>query len=165
MKAQAKPDAELRRKVLRDPVLLLAFGFGTGLAPRAPGTVGSLLGIPLAWGTLALQLHLQLILAGALFILGIWLCGEAGRRLAVHDHPGIVWDEIVAMYLVLLALPVSVMFWAAGYVLFRLFDIWKPWPIRDLDHRLGGGLGTMLDDLLAALYAASLLSFGRWLMF
>lgn len=165
MKAQAKPDAELRRKVLRDPVLLLAFGFGTGLAPRAPGTVGSLLGIPLAWGTLAWQLHLQLIFAGALFILGIWLCGEAGRRLAVHDHPGIVWDEIVAMYLVLLALPVSVMFWAAGYVLFRLFDIWKPWPIRDLDHRLGGGLGTMLDDLLAALYAASLLGFGRWLMF
>jgi phosphatidylglycerophosphatase A len=163
-KAAGKPDAELRRKVLRDPVLLLAFGFGTGLAPRAPGTVGSLLGIPLAWVTLAMQLHLQLILAAVLFAVGIWICGEAGKRLQVHDHPGIVWDEIVAMYLVLLALPVSVLFWTAGYLLFRLFDIWKPWPIRDLDHRLGGGLGTMLDDLLAALYAASLLGFGRWLM-
>ncbi|HLU05966.1 MAG TPA: phosphatidylglycerophosphatase A [Woeseiaceae bacterium] len=164
-KAGAKPDAELRRKVLRDPVLLLAFGFGTGLAPRAPGTVGSLLGIPLAWGALGLEFHLQLILAAVLFAAGIWLCGEAGKRLAVHDHPGIVWDEIVAMYLVLIALPVSFVFWIAGYLLFRLFDIWKPWPIRDLDHRLGGGLGTMLDDLFAALYAALLLGFGRWLMF
>jgi phosphatidylglycerophosphatase A len=164
-KVAARADAELRRKVLRDPVLLLAFGFGTGLAPRAPGTVGSLLGLPLAWATLAMALNLQLALAGVLFIFGIWLCGEAGRRLAIHDHPGVVWDEIVAMYLVLLAVPPSIGFWIAGYLLFRLFDIWKPWPIRDLDHRLGGGLGTMLDDLFAALYAASLLGFGRWLMF
>ena len=158
-------DAELRRKVLRDPILLLAFGFGTGLAPRAPGTVGSLLGVLLAWATLPLPMNLRLSLAVVLFVIGIWLCGEAGRRLQVHDHPGIVWDEIVAMYLVLLALPATVGDSIAGYLLFRLFDIWKPWPIRDLDHRLGGGLGTMLDDLFAALYAASLLGFGRWLMF
>ena len=158
-------DAELRRKVLRDPILLLAFGFGTGLAPRAPGTVGSLLGVLLAWATLPLPMNLRLSLAVVLFVIGIWLCGEAGRRLQVHDHPGIVWDEIVAMYLVLLALPATVGDSIAGYLLFRLFDIWKPWPIRDLDHRLGGGLGTMLDDLLAALYAASLIGFGRWLVF
>jgi phosphatidylglycerophosphatase A len=158
-------DVELRRKVLRDPVLLLAFGFGSGLAPRAPGTFGSLLGVLLAWTTLPLPINLRLALAIVLFVFGIWLCGEAGRRLAVHDHPGIVWDEIVAMYLVLLALPATVGYSIAGYLLFRLFDIWKPWPIRDLDHRLGGGLGTMLDDLLAALYAASLLSLGRWLLF
>jgi phosphatidylglycerophosphatase A len=158
-------DPELRQKVVRDPILLLAFGFGTGLSPRAPGTVGSLLGVLLGLATLAVPMHLRWSLAIALFAVGIWLCGEAGRRLAVHDHPGVVWDEIVAMYLVLLAVPVSVGFWAAAYLLFRLFDIWKPWPIRDLDHRLGGGLGTMLDDLVAALYAASLLGFGRWLMF
>jgi phosphatidylglycerophosphatase A len=157
-------DVELRRKVLRDPILLLAFGFGTGLAPKAPGTVGSLLGVLLAWATLPLPMPLRLALAAVLFVIGIPLCGEAGRRLAVHDHPGIVWDEIVAMYLVLLALPATLGYSIAGYLLFRLFDIWKPWPIRDLDHRLGGGLGTMLDDLLAALYAASLLSLGRWLM-
>jgi phosphatidylglycerophosphatase A len=158
-------DAELRKKVLRDPILLLAFGFGTGLAPKAPGTVGSLLGVLLAWATLPLPMNLRLSLAVVLFVIGIWLCGEAGRRLAVHDHPGIVWDEIVAMYLVLLALPATLGYSIAGYLLFRLFDIWKPWPIRDLDHRLGGGLGTMLDDLLAALYAASLLCLGRWLVF
>jgi phosphatidylglycerophosphatase A len=158
-------DAELRKKVMRDPVLLLAFGFGTGLAPKAPGTVGSLLGVLLAWATLPLPMNVKLPLAVLLFVIGIWLCGEAGRRLAVHDHPGIVWDEIVAMYLVLLALPATIGYSIAGYLLFRLFDIWKPWPIRDLDHRLGGGLGTMLDDLLAALYAASLLCLGRWLVF
>ena len=158
-------DAELRRKVLQDPILLLAFGFGTGLATRAPGTVGSLLGVLLAWATLPLPMNLRLSLAVVLFVIGIWLCGEAGRRLQVHDHPGIVWDEIVAMYLVLLALPATVGYSIAGYGLFRLFDIWKPWPIRDLDHRLGGGLGTMLDDLFAALYAALLLGFGRWLVF
>jgi phosphatidylglycerophosphatase A len=158
-------DAGLGRKVLRDPVLLLAFGLGTGLSPRAPGTFGSLLGVLLAWVTLPLPLNLKLVFGLVLFAAGIWLCGDAARRIGVHDHPGIVWDEIVAMYLVLLALPLSVPFWIAGYLSFRLFDIWKPWPIRDLDHRLGGGLGIMLDDLLAALYAASLLGFGRWLMF
>jgi phosphatidylglycerophosphatase A len=158
-------DAELRRQVLKDPVLLLAFGFGTGLAPRAPGTFGSLLGVALAWATLPLAVEVRLSLALALFLVGIWICGEAGKRLAVHDHPGVVWDEIVAMYLVLLAFPATISYSIAGYILFRLFDIWKPWPIRDLDHRLGGGLGTMLDDLLAALYAASLIAFGRWLVF
>jgi phosphatidylglycerophosphatase A len=157
-------EAELRRKVLRDPVLLAAFGFGTGLAPKAPGTVGTLLGVLLAWGMLPASMTVSLVLGVVLFVVGIWLCGSAGRRTGVHDHPGVVWDEIVAMYLVLLTLPTSVGFWIAGYLLFRLFDIWKPWPIRDLDHRLGGGLGTMLDDIFAALYAASFLGFGRWLM-
>jgi phosphatidylglycerophosphatase A len=82
----------------------------------------------------------------------------------VHDHSGIVWDEIAAMYLILIVVPLSVPIWALAFALFRLFDIWKPWPIRDLDHRLHGGLGIMLDDLVAALYAALLLGFGVWLM-
>jgi phosphatidylglycerophosphatase A len=155
----------LRRKVVRDPILLAAFGFGAGLAPKAPGTAGTLLGVLLAWATLPMSVNLRLLLGIVLFVVGVWLCGSAGRRTGVHDHPGIVWDEIVAMYLVLLTLPVSTGYWIAAYILFRLFDIWKPWPIRDLDHRLGGGLGTMLDDLLAALYAASFLGFGRWLLF
>ena len=154
----------LRGRVLRDPVLLLAFGLGTGLAPRAPGTFGSVLGIPLALAVVPLPLHLKLVFGAVLFIAGVWLCGDAARRIGVHDHPGIVWDEIVAMYLLLLTLPLSFPLWLCAYLLFRLFDIWKPWPIRDLDHRLGGGLGIMLDDLLAALYAAFLIGFGRWLM-
>ena len=145
--------------------MLLAFGLGAGLSPKAPGTAGSLLGVLLAWTTLPLPVSLRLLLGAVLFVAGIWLCGEAGRRSAVHDHPGIVWDEVTAMYLVLLTFPASTAAWIVAFALFRLFDIWKPWPIRDLDHRLIGGLGTMLDDLLAALYTASLLGFGRWLMF
>ncbi len=159
---QANDNAELRRKVLTDPVNLLAFGLGTGLASKAPGTVGSLLGLAIAWWTLPLGLEWRLMLAIALIASGFWLCGEAARRIGVHDHPGIVWDEIAGMYLVLLAVPPGIAAWALGFGLFRLFDIWKPWPIRDLDHRLGGGPGIMLDDLVAALYTAVLLGFGGW---
>lgn len=154
----------LRQKVLRDPIVLAAFGFGTGLSPRAPGTVGSLLGVLLAAAAIPLPLTGRLLIGATLVIVGVWLCGSAARRVGVHDHPGIVWDEIAAMYLVLQVGPPSIGLWVLGFGLFRLFDILKPWPIRDLDHRLGGGTGIMLDDLAAALYAASLLGFGRWLL-
>ena len=156
---------EFRRKVLRDPVNLLAFGFGSGLTPVAPGTAGSLVGLALAWATMDLPLVSRLVVAIALILSGIWICGEAARRIAVHDHPGIVWDEIAGIYLALLVAPPSIWAWALGFGLFRLFDIWKPWPIRDLDHRLKGGLGIMLDDLVAALYTALILGFVGSLMF
>ncbi len=154
----------LARKVLTDPVNLLAFGFGTGLSPVAPGTVGSLLGVALAWLTMDLGLYVQLGVAVALSLSGIWICGESARRIGVHDHGGIVWDEIAGMYVTLLVAPPTVLGYALGFALFRLFDIAKPWPIRDLDHRLGGGLGIMLDDLAAALYALILLGLYGWLM-
>ena len=155
---------ELRRKVLRDPVNLLAFGFGSGLAPVAPGTAGSLVGLVLAWSTLDLPIAARLLVAVALILSGIWICGEAARRIAVHDHPGIVWDEIAGIYVALLVAPPLIWVWAFGFGLFRLFDVWKPWPIRDLDHRLKGGLGIMLDDLVAALYTALILGFMGSLM-
>ncbi|MFQ6006420.1 MAG: phosphatidylglycerophosphatase A [Woeseia sp.] len=161
----ARTDAEIRRRVLSDPVNLLAFGFGAGLSPIAPGTAGSLLGAALAWATLPLPFELRLVVAIALILGGIWICAESARRIGVHDHPGIVWDELAGMYLVLLATSPSIVLWPLGFGLFRLFDVWKPWPIRDLDHRLKGGLGIMLDDLVAALYAALILGFAGWLMF
>jgi phosphatidylglycerophosphatase A len=159
-------DAEptLARKVLTDPVNFVAFGFGTGLAPFAPGTVGSLLGVLLAWLLLDIGLVAQVIVAVAICLAGIWICGESARRIGVHDHGGIVWDEICGMYVTLLVAPSQVSAWILGFLLFRAFDIVKPWPIRDLDHRLGGGTGIMLDDLVAALYALVLLAFYRWLM-
>jgi len=155
---------KLARKVLTDPVNLAAFGLGTGLSPVAPGTVGSLLGVGLAWLTLDLGLAWQLLTAAVLAGAGIWICGESARRIGVHDHGGIVWDEITGMYLTLLAAPPTLTAWLLAFGLFRAFDILKPWPIRDLDHRLGGGVGIMLDDLAAALYAIVLLSVYRWLM-
>ncbi|MGI9205987.1 MAG: phosphatidylglycerophosphatase A family protein [Woeseiaceae bacterium] len=156
-------EAPLWKKVLGDPVHLLAFGFGSGLAPKAPGTFGSVPGVLLAWLTLPLGMEWRVGIAILLILSGIWICGESARRLGIHDHPGIVWDEIAGMYITLLVAPPQVAAWALAFGLFRLFDIWKPWPIRDLDHRLAGGTGIMLDDLVAALYAALLLGFGGWI--
>jgi phosphatidylglycerophosphatase A len=90
-------------------------------------------------------------------VAGIWFCGASARRIGVHDHGGIVWDEIVGMYVTLMVVPAQPMWVLGAFVLFRIADIWKPWPIRDLDHRLHGGLGIMLDDIVAALYAAIIL--------
>ena len=160
----SQDNQKLARRVLTDPVHILAFGFGTGLAPFAPGTVGSMLGVLLAWLTMDLGLTTQIGIAVVLFVFGIWVCGESSRRLGVHDHGGIVWDEVIGMFVTLLAAPATPSAWILGFLLFRGFDIVKPWPIRDLDHRLGGGLGIMLDDLVAALYAAILLTLYGWLM-
>jgi len=148
------------REILTDPVHFLAFGFGTGLAPKAPGTIGSFPGVLLAWLTLPLPFAWRLVIGLLLIVAGIWICGESARRIGVHDHGGIVWDEITGMYLTLLVAPPQIALWALSFVLFRLFDIWKPWPIRELDHRLVGGAGIMLDDLVAALYAALILELG-----
>ena len=152
------------RTVLTDPVHVIAFGFGTGLSPVAPGTVGSLLGVALAYLTLNMGLYEQIGAAITMFVVGIWICGESERRLGSHDHGGIVWYEIVGMYAVLIFVPFGLYAWLLAFGLFRAFDIVKPWPIRDLDHRIKGGAGIMLDDLVAALYAALLLGFVGWLM-
>jgi phosphatidylglycerophosphatase A len=147
---------ELVSKVVRHPLHWLAFGLGTGLMPFAPGTWGSLPGIALWWFG-PQDLYLQLALAAGLFVVGVWITGASAARIGVHDHSGIVLDEIVGMYLTLLVIPPEPLWILAAFLLFRVMDIWKPWPIRELDHRLGGGLGIMLDDVLAALYAALML--------
>ena len=154
----------LARTVFTDPVHILAFGFGTGLAPLAPGTIGSLVGVLIAWLMLNVGFVAQIALAVALVGAGVWICGESARRLGIHDHGGIVWDELAAMYIVLIFSPKSLSAWILAFGLFRAFDIVKPWPIRDLDHRLQGGAGIMLDDLVAALYAALSLALGGWLI-
>ena len=141
--------------ILRDPVHFIAFGFGAGLAPRAPGTFGSLVGVLAAWWLFELPLPWRVALVLAAIGCGIWICGESARRLRRHDDQRIVFDEIAGVLLTSLAVVErSVFALALVFVLFRLFDIFKPWPIRDVDHSLGGGLGIMLDDLIAALYAA-----------
>mgnify|MGYP001821852804 CR=1 FL=1 len=122
------------------------------------------IGVLLAWITRDMGFVSQIGGAVFLFVAGIWICGESARRLGIHDHGGIVWDEIAGMYVVLIFAPLTLWGWILAFGLFRAFDIVKPWPIRDLDHRLKGGLGIMLDDLVAALYAALLLGFLGWLM-
>ncbi len=151
------------RTVFTDPVHFLAFGAGAGLAPKAPGTVGSLWGVVLAWLTAGWSLPLQGLLLAVLSFAGIFICGESARRLGEHDHPGIVWDEIAGCYLTLLFVGADPAWLAAGFAVFRLFDIWKPWPIRDLDHRLHGGAGIMLDDLVAGVYGVVTLAAIQWI--
>ncbi len=140
---------------LRDPVHFVAFGFGAGLAPRAPGTFGSAVGVVAAWWLLELPLVARVAIVLAVIVAGIFVCGESARRLGRHDDQRIVFDEIAGVLLTSLAVAEkSVFALALVFVLFRVFDIWKPWPIRDVDHSLKGGLGIMLDDLIAAVYAA-----------
>ncbi len=140
--------------VLRDPVHCLAFGFGTGLLPVAPGTWGSLLAVLMFWFLPPLPLPVLLAALVLAFLAGCVICGTSARRLGVHDHGGIVFDEFVGQWLVLAVTPHSLAWYLLAFVLFRIMDIWKPWPIREADHRLQGGLGIMLDDVLAAGYAA-----------
>jgi phosphatidylglycerophosphatase A len=132
----------------------LAIGFGTGLVPRAPGTAGTLLAVPLAWGLMQLPWSWQLGLTLAAVALGVPICREGASRLGHHDPGAVVWDEIAGFFVLALVIPEGVFWLALGFLFFRVFDIVKPWPIRDLDHRLHGGAGIMLDDLLAAGYAA-----------
>lgn len=153
MKGLIVQDAELRRIGLRTPAGFLAFGLGSGLSRYAPGTAGTLAAIP--FGLLLKQLPPSLFWAAlaVLFLAGIPLCGAVSRSLGRSDPGNIVWDEMVGFWLTVALVPVSWLWWAAAFAAFRLFDIIKPWPIRQIEKRFGGGLGIMLDDVLAALYA------------
>lgn len=146
---------------LRDPLQLLAFGFGSGLAPKAPGTWGSLAALVLFPLLALLTLPAYLGIVALASLAGIVICDHAAKALAVHDDGRIVWDEFAGQWLALVPL-VPVLTWGftdllwllTGFGLFRLFDIAKPWPISYLDEKVHGGLGIMLDDLLAGLFAA-----------
>lgn len=142
---------------LRNPVMFLALGFGSGLAVKAPGTWGTLAAVPLV---AAIGLTNPWIYGAALLLCclsGIWICGYAARRLGVHDHGAIVWDEVAGYMLTLAFVPMTPLNLLLGFILFRVFDILKPWPIRWLDRRVHGGLGIMVDDLLAGVFAGGLL--------
>ena len=141
-------------QLLRSPTLLLAFGFGSGLSPKAPGTVGTVAAIPLWWLLAQLPLQSYLLIVALAAIVGIVICGRAAEKLGVHDHGGIVWDEFVGFWIAMAALPVTWNSLLFGFVLFRLFDIFKPWPISWLDKKVSGGFGIMVDDIVAGIAAA-----------
>jgi phosphatidylglycerophosphatase A len=139
--------------LLFNPAHCLSLGFGAGLSPIAPGTAGTLVAVPLylALAQLAWPWYLAIVVIG--FAAGIWLCGYTSKALGEHDHGGIVWDEIVGFWITMIAVPPTWQWILLGFVLFRVFDILKPWPVRIADRRIPGGLGIMFDDLLAGLYA------------
>ena len=151
--------------MLRHPAHLIALGAGAGLVPGAPGTVGTLLAFPLYWAlasVCAAPTLLGLIALG--FALGVWACGRTGRALGASDHGAIVWDEIIAFMLVLSFTPAGLLWQAFAFLLFRLFDILKPPPIRYYDRKLKSGFGVMFDDLLAAAYSLLVLAVARMLI-
>ena len=153
------------RFILRNPVHFLAFGCGAGLFPGAPGTAGTVLAFPLFWYLSPLLAPVEyLLLIAALFVLGIWICGKTGKDLGVHDHNGIVWDELVAFLLVLHFTPNTLLWQAFAFLLFRTFDVLKPPPIGYYDKTVHGGFGVMLDDLIAACYTLLCLAFWKTLV-
>ncbi|MCH8178011.1 MAG: phosphatidylglycerophosphatase A [Proteobacteria bacterium] len=140
--------------MLRNPLHLLSLGFGAGLSPYAPGTVGTIVAVPLYLLLSQLELvpYIAVIVTG--FALGVYLCHYTSQALGVHDHSGIVWDEFIGYWITMIAVPAVTWQWVlAGFVLFRFFDIVKPWPVKLADKRLKGGFGIMFDDVLAGLYA------------
>jgi len=153
---------ELRRRLsMRHPIHFLALGFGTGLLPKMPGTFGSLIALPLVYG---LSLFPQAYYAFATLVaclVGIYLCGKTARDMGVHDHGAIVWDEVAGMLVSFIGIAVTPLSIVAGFVLFRFFDIVKPWPIRYVDKRISGGVGIMLDDILAGIMTCACL----WVLF
>lgn len=140
--------------VWRNPVHFLAFGLGSGAAPWAPGTMGTLAAVVpyLLWlQSAGIVIFLTVLVIG--FIFGIWLCEKTSADLGVHDHSGIVWDEFIGYWLTMFLAPSGWEWALVGFVLFRFFDVLKPWPVKWADRRIAGGFGIMVDDLLAGGYA------------
>lgn len=155
---------KLSNKVWQSPTYFIAFGFGSGLMPVAPGTWGTLAALPLYLLIAGTSWVTYLILTIAAFLLGVAVCDKVSSELGVHDYSGIVWDEIVGYLLTMFLAPVSVVWMVIGFFLFRLFDIWKPQPIRFVDKRIRGGFGIMLDDVLAAIPAWLTMQLFIWIL-
>jgi phosphatidylglycerophosphatase A len=136
---------------LKDPVVFIAVGFGSGLSPRAPGTAGTLLAVPLVYFLQQQSLLVYSLVTLFVLFTGSWICGYAANKLHVHDHSSIVYDEIAGFLITMFMIPASWTLLLAGFVLFRFFDALKPWPIAWFDKNLHGGFGIMFDDILAGL--------------
>lgn len=142
------------KQIMTDPVLFLAFGFGSGLAKKAPGTCGTVAAIPVYYLLVQVDnLLVYSILTVVATVAGIWICDVAAKKLDEHDFGGIVWDEVAGYLITMWFVPFSWQAMILGFILFRIFDILKPFPIKWIDKQIHGGLGIMLDDVLAAVFA------------
>jgi len=153
----AVPDA-----IWQNPLYFIAFGFGSGALPFAPGTWGTLMAIPFYLVLQSLPLGIYTIVTVAVIIGSIWLCDKITREIKVHDHPGMCLDEIVGFLVTMIDAPYGFKWIVIGFLLFRLFDIWKPQPIRYIDEKVGGGLGIILDDVVAGIFACAVLHLLAW---
>ncbi|WP_088331628.1 phosphatidylglycerophosphatase A [Lacimicrobium sp. SS2-24] len=147
----------LQNLSLRHPAHFLALGFGSGLSPVAPGTMGTLVTLPLVCLLALTGLISYVLVTLVACVIGIWICGRTARDMGVHDHGAIVWDEVAGMLLTMIAVPVTGVTLLVGFVIFRVLDILKPWPISYLDKHVHGGAGIMADDILAGVMACLLM--------
>ena len=145
-----------------NPIHLLALGFGSGAAPKAPGTCGTLVAVLIYWPLSQLSPEHYLLMLLVTSVMGIYICGQTAKDLGVHDHGSIVWDEFVGFWITMFAAPVGWVWVVVGFVLFRFFDIIKPWPISWIDKKFTGGFGIMLDDVIAGVMAATILQGIAW---
>jgi phosphatidylglycerophosphatase A len=139
--------------IIKNPVHFLAFGLGTGFAPIAPGTVGTFLGVIIYIVNNYYLLINELLLIIISTLIGIYICGKTAHDIDCHDHQGIVWDEVTGFFITMFLVPFNAVNIMLGFILFRFFDIIKPWPIKQIDRKVSGGLGIMLDDVLAGIFA------------
>ncbi|MGS0690984.1 phosphatidylglycerophosphatase A family protein [Shewanella sp. 0m-4] len=146
-------DPVLAKLSLKNPIHFLALGFGSGLAAKAPGTFGTIAAIPLYLLMAPLSLPWYIGLTVICMLAGFYICDKASKDMGVHDHGAIVWDEVVGLLITMIAAPAGWQWLAIGFLLFRLFDILKPWPIRWLDAKVHGGFGIMIDDVLAGIFS------------
>jgi len=151
-------------KLLLNPAHLLSLGFGSGLSPKMPGTMGSLVGVLIFALLPELDWRLYLGIICLAFIVGVMLCDYTAKALNVHDHPAIVWDEIVGYFITMFMVPKDWLWILAGFILFRIFDILKPWPISIADKHVKGGFGIMLDDVIAALFSLIIIQIFLYLL-
>lgn len=157
LKAQSKPIPPVPKKVWRDPLYFIAFGFGSGAVPWAPGTFGTLMAIPFYLVVRPLPLTYYLIFVILFIGFSSWLCDHLSRIIQEHDHPGMCIDEFAGFFVTMINAPHGWSWVILGFILFRLFDIWKPWPIRFVDANIHGGFGMVLDDVIAGAMAMILI--------
>ncbi|RUO24412.1 phosphatidylglycerophosphatase A [Aliidiomarina minuta] len=144
-------------QLLKNPIHFLALGFGSGLSPKAPGTMGTVAAIPVVILAAMLGDAAFVVLTAVACVLGVYICGYTAKAMGEHDHPAIVWDEIAGYMVAMILVPVTWQTLLLAFVLFRFFDVLKPWPISWLDKHVSGGFGIMIDDILAGLASLAII--------
>lgn len=150
-------------EVWRNPLYFIAFGFGTGAIPFAPGTFGTLIAIPFYLLLRPLPAYLYIVIVAILTAASIWLCDRVTREIKYHDHQGMNLDEIIGFLVTMTFAPTHWIWIIIGFGLFRFFDIVKPWPIQVIDEKTSGGLGVILDDVIAGLFSCAVLQILVWI--